>query len=451
MHQNLFKALFLLKYNVIKPNLIKTIKRVWQNQYMSKDQLMEMQQSKVKNILNHAYNNTLFYKRKFDEAGFHPDFFHDLKDIEKIPILKKEEIKSRGDSMMAKNLPEMRAESVNTGGTTGIPMKLYRDAGAKDLMTALYSRTRRLYGCDIGTKTAWIWGLAKPEEYRDFRQNNFKLQFLKNTAWFNAFDMTAKSMSQFARFSFQFKAELIIGYVSSLFELALFFKANNLKLYTPKAIWLTAEPVDNVQRRTIESVFKCPTFSQYGSSEILHIATECSAHQGLHIHADSRYVEVIDSKGNSSGPDEIGYIVVTDLENYVMPIIRYKNDDMSSFMNEQGCDCGSTFPKLNPIVGRVYNVFKLRSGKQIYGHMFSKKMFNYVKEIQQFQIHQTSYEEVDVFIVPGIVEDRSNLIKELQEYFESYTGKEVRYNFHFVDNIEREKSGKLLYTKSDVK
>ena len=167
MYKNFFKVLFLLKYNIINPDLIKTIKRVWNNQYVSKAQLMEMQLSKVKNILNHAYNETIFYKKKFDEAGFHPDQFCDLEDIKKIPILKKDEIKTQVDTMVATNLPEMRAESVNTSGTTGIPMKFYRDTGTKDLITAFYFRTIKTYGCDIGTKTAWIWGLNKKEEYLD--------------------------------------------------------------------------------------------------------------------------------------------------------------------------------------------------------------------------------------------------------------------------------------------
>jgi phenylacetate-CoA ligase len=450
MNKHLYNTLFFTRYWFNKPGLITDIKTAWKNQYLLKTELINLQEVKLKKLLHHAYEFSPFYKEKFDHVGFHPNRFNNLSDIEMIPFLTKQEIRDHLETITVSGLPTSRREKVNTGGTTGIPMRFYRDTAVKDLMTALYLRTTRMYGCSVGSKTAWIWGLRKEDEYLDFRSNNFKSRFLKNTVWFNGFDMHTQSMNEFSLFSFRYKPELIVSYVSSLFEYAQFMKQNQIQFHPPKAIWLTAEPVEEMQRKLIEEVFQCPTFSQYGSSEILHIATECSAHKGLHLHADSRYVEITDRTGKGLKADEPGYIVVTDLENFAMPLIRYKNDDMSSFLIDE-CKCGSNLPKLNPIMGRVYNVFKLRSGKQIYGHMFSKKLFDYVYEIQKFQVHQTSYETINVSIVPGIILNKELLINELLSYFKSYTGDEVNYNFRFVDDISREKSGKLLYTKSDIK
>jgi phenylacetate-CoA ligase len=449
MNKLVFKTIFYLKNKIAKPDLLSQIDRAWISQYMAKEGLESLQFNKLKNLIIHAYTNTQFYKAKFDNAGFHPNQLTGLKDIENIPILTKKEIRDNIVTMSAGNLPKNRFERVNTGGTTGIPMMFYRDNETKGRMTALYFRTIRMYGCGIGTKTAWIWGLTKENEYLDFRKNNFPSRYIKNITWFNGFDMNPQSMKQFADYSFRYKPELLISYVSSIFEYALFLKQQNLPFHPPRAIWLTAEPVDEIQKKTIETVFQCPTFSQYGASEILHIATECKAHNGLHIHADSRYVEITNTDGTSSPIGEPGYVVVTDLENYAMPIIRYKNDDMSSTKSGK-CSCENNFPMLNPIIGRVYNVFKLKSGKQIYGHMFSRKLFTYVKEIKQFQIHQTDYETIKVNLVPGIIIDRARLVDELLSYFTYYTGDEAKYEFNFVESIQRERSGKLLYTKSEI-
>ncbi len=449
MNKHIFNSIFFAKNRLMNPGLIKDIDLAWKNQTLSTNELYELQVTKLKKLLHHAYDHCPFYRQVFEKANFHPSKFKDLTDVVRIPVLTKQEIRDHLETITADNLEPSLREAVNTGGTTGIPLKFYRDVASKDWMLALYLRTTRMYGCTAGSKTAWIWGLKKEDEYLDFRKKDFKSKFIKNTVWFNGFDMNADSMKQFSRFSHQYKPELIISYVSSIFEYASFLKQHQIPFHSPKAIWLTAEPVEERQRKLIEEAFNCPTFSQYGSSEILHIATECSVHKGLHIHADSRYVEITDIMGNGLMPDEQGYIVVTDLENYVMPIIRYKNEDISSFMIDQ-CSCGNNFPKLNPILGRVYNVFKLRSGKQIYGHMFSKKLFGYVDEIQKFQVHQTSYEMITVSIVQGNLKDKELLISELLCYFKYYTGDEVNYTFQFVDDIPREKSGKLLYTKSDI-
>ncbi len=450
MNKYIFKTLFLFKNSIFNPEIISEIKTTYSNQFVDPIEMSKKQFLKLQNIIHYAYNNSEFYKKKYSDVGFHPDMLKTVKDLEKIPLLSKQDIRDNLEAFVPKKISKDRIEVVNTGGTTAIPMKIYWDNKKVNLMGALYFRTIRMYNCDIGSKTVWIWGLKQGNEYLDFRNKNVKEKYMKNVSWYNGFDMTPVSMKQFADFCLSFKPELMIGYVSSFYEYSRFIKTNGIKVFHPKAIWLTAEPVDTNQRSLIEEVFQCQTFSQYGSSEILHIATECKVHNGLHIHADSRFVEITDDKGKQLSVDESGFIVVTDLENYVMPLIRYKNDDISSF-KLGSCSCGNNFPMINHVIGRVYNVFKLKSGKQIYGHMFSRKLFTYVDEVKQFQVHQTSYENINIYLVPGKIKDRNILINELLLYFKYYTADEVIYQFHFVDIIEKERSGKLLYTKSDIK
>lgn len=449
MNSTLFNFIFKTKQLFHNRNLLHELAQTRKNLYADRFFLEDMQLIKFKSIFEYAYNSSPFYSSKYKESNIHPSEIKTLHDIYKVPFITKTEIRENIDQILLPTLDSKLKIPVNTGGTTGVPMKLYWDKRKANLMNALYFRTIEMNGCGIGSKTAWIWGLKKEDEYMDFRnQNQFK-RWLKNTTWLNGFDMTPNSMSEFSIFSFKYKPELIIGYVSSLFEFAKFIIDNNIKIYPPKTIWITAEPSTREQRELIERAFKAPTFSQYGCSEILHLATECYKHEGMHIHADSRLIEITDENGYPIPDGESGYLVLTDLENYVTPLIRYKNDDMGSKKKEP-CSCGITFPMLEKVDGRVYNVFKLKSGKQIYGHMFSRIFFNYVEEIQQFQIHQTSIEHINVYIVPGKIKDRTALQTKLLDAMCYHTKFEINYQFHWVKNIQKEKSGKLLYTKSDV-
>jgi phenylacetate-CoA ligase len=449
MNKALFKSFFLFKQYIHNGAFLKEISQTRKNLYLDRNDIVSLQLKKFKDLCSYAYNNSPFYAEKYKNAGVTPLDINNLHDLEKIPFITKSEIRDNLVRIIPSGIKDAWKVPVNTGGTTGVPMKLFWDKRKANLMSALYFRTLEMNGCRIGSKTVWIWGLKEGNENQDFRNQLPLKRWLKNISWFNGFDMTPEAMHEFCEFSFCFKPEILISYVSSLYEFSKFILENKLDIFPPNTIWITAEPSTKEQRETIERAFNAPVFSQYGSSEILHLATECNRHEGLHIHADSRIIEITDENGQKLPEGETGNVVITDLENFVTPLIRYKNDDIAS--TKPGfCSCGITLPLLNEVAGRVYNVFKLRSGKQIYGHMFSRIFFNYVNEIRQFQIHQKSHEKIDVYIVPGIISDRHSLQVELLNSMKYHTGSEVQYQFYWVDEIKKEKSGKLLYTKSDV-
>lgn len=450
MDESLNNIIKNLKYSIFNRNLLEKVRITESNLMLDRYKLRELQLRKLRELLSFAYMSCPFYRRKYDEVGIQPERIHDFDDFHKVPIITKTEIREHLEEMLPKGIERNLLEEVYTGGTTGVPMKIYRDEQKYDLMTALYLRTTRMWGCNLGTKTVWIWGIPKIQEKQyDFRYQSRIRRFLKNVTWFNAFDMTPESMTSFAHFMNEFRPDLIIGYVSAMYEYAKFLEGNCMRVYAPRAICITAEPSESVQRSLIERVFRTKTFDEYGSSEILRIAVECTKKQGLHIHADSRYVEIIDSSGVHVPRGDIGNIVVTDLENRVMPLIRYKNDDIGS-LREDCCECGLHLPMMNYVKGRIYDMITLKSGKKIYGHMFSRVLFNYIEQIKQFQVHQTSFNQIVIRVVPEKLGNFDKFKTEVLAAFKEHTDNAIDYTFEIVDHIKREKSGKLRYVKSDV-
>ena len=112
------------------------------------------------------------------------------------------------------------------------------------------------------------------------------------------------------------------------------------------------------QRRNIEKSFKTPVFNRYGCREVGHIASECPAHKGMHYDADRLIIEIVDDEGNTCPPNTVGNIVITDLNNYVFPLIRYKIGDMGSLSDDTNCECGCTFPKIRKIEGRSFDIIQ---------------------------------------------------------------------------------------------
>lgn len=440
-----------LRYSLNNRNMLEQIRNTENRVTLTKEQLSDLQMKKLRELLFYAYNNCPFYHEKYSNLDLRPEDISNFDDFQKVPIITNTELRENIEKMIPTCIDRSLLEVAYTGGSTGVPLKVYWDRRKKDLMQALYLRTIRFWGCDIGTKTAWIWGRipSEPERLMDFRYQSKFRRFLRNVTWFNAYDMTEETMREFAEFLNQFKPGLIIGYVNALCEYARFLKENMIKIYSPKAIWITAEPSGFHQRKLIEKAFGAKTYNQYGSSEILHIAAECSIRSGLHIHADSRYVEICDANNMRIPPGEIGNIIVTDLENRVMPLIRYKNEDMGS-LKQSNCKCGINLPLMDNVVGRSFDIIKLKNGRKVYGIMFSKIMFGYVEEIKQFQFHQVSLENIIVRIVPAKTENLEKLRHEIHSRLRKHTANLIDYSFEFVDSIRKEKSGKLQYVKSDL-
>ena len=103
-------------------------------------------------------------------------------------------------------------------------------------------------------------------------------------------------------------------------------------------------------------------FNFYVSTEFGEVASECGAHEGLHVHADQLIIECQDDNGQTREAGQPGAVIVTSLYSFVMPFIRYRLGDICTFIERQ-CSCGSTFPLISAPLGRQDDVLRLPSGK----------------------------------------------------------------------------------------
>ena len=110
---------------------------------------------------------------------------------------------------------------------------------------------------------------------------------------------------------------------------ARFLRERGIRAYRPQSLVTSAEMLEEEDRRTLEEVFGCPVFNRYGCREVSVIASECPAHSGLHVNAECLLVE-IETPSGPADPGEVGAILVTDLLNLAMPLIRYRIGDLGA-------------------------------------------------------------------------------------------------------------------------
>ena len=236
----------------------------------------------------------------------------------------------------------------------------------------------------------------------------------------------------------------MLAYPSLAYDLALRIEAGEVSPVRVPVINVTAEPLYEFQRRKIETCLADHVYSRYGAREFGTVAFECRQKQGLHIIAESVYIEIIPSFFNN----DVGVVLVTDLLNKTMPLIRYRIGDLAK-VDESKCSCGLELPRLLEIQGREVDTIWRPDGTGLPG-------FQIVILVGQcgidtkVQVVQKKPEEI-IIRVQGRLDEHKSAIDRLLDIFREVIGNDINYLVCQVEKIERAPSGKYRYVISDVK
>jgi phenylacetate-CoA ligase len=217
-------------------------------------------------------------------------------------------------------------------------------------------------------------------------------------------------------------------------------------IHQPRAIVGAAEALHEFQRELLEKAFGCPAFNTYGCREVMLIAAECEQRCGLHVNADHLAVELVDRNG-AVPRGRPGDVVVTDLFNYGMPLIRYVNGDMAT-EGDGACSCGRGLPLLSRVDGRVLDAIISPDGHLLPG-IFFPHMLKEVRGIERFQVVQRRLDQLDISIVRG-KDFEEEALPFIRHEVHRVLGASVALNFQFVDDIALTRSGKLRVTVSEL-
>ena len=195
-------------------------------------------------------------------------------------------------------------------------------------------------------------------------------------------------------------------------------------------------------RASAEIIFKAKVHNRYGGREVGLITMECPEGR-MHINCHDLYLE-IDSPDPYAEPGEI---LITQLNNYAMPFIRYRIGDIGRLSNEV-CPCGNQLPILDELHGRTTGTFRTRTGTFIHGGYFTRQFYNLVG-ISQFQLIQETFERCVLKLVINAQWRETTediLVQKIQEVL----GADVVVTVEFVEDIPLPASGKREYTISKV-
>jgi len=407
-------------------------------QFWSEEQLRDYQLVKLKELLEFAFSHSPFYKNLYQEAGITPDDIRCLEDLRRLPSIDKSDLINQLDRMLPSK-PHFLWSQKTTGGSTGEPVKLYKNPMALARERCATWRGYEWAGLRIGDAQLRFWGV--PHD----RISSWKAiltDLIANRRRISAFNLTEESLLRYYRSARKYKPRYLYGYVSVIEEFARFISQKGLEpIPSLRSVITTSEVLSPEVKNTIEASFKVRVFNEYGCGEVGSIAHECEK-GSMHLMADNVIVE------KDTGNEVTGELLVTDLFNYATPLIRYRLGDFATFSNQR-CPCGRGLPVMESIHGRAYDILLMPDGRRVHPeaviYVFEDIQRD-TKAFKQFQIIQNSPSEILVKIVPADLFDDSIKYK-IKILLESRLSKDIKYKFETVPKIPREVSGKMRVVK----
>jgi len=416
------------------------INKVMRQQWYTSDKLKEYQNRKLRCMLQHAYNNSSFYHEKFQKNNITPDDIHGLEDLHRIPFTsKKEIIDNFPDKIITKNYRFSRLVYKKTSGSSGLQMTIATDPRCEDFYDAVYGRALFNLGYRPWQPMAYFW----PPTYH--RKKTYEHFFLMRKDWLSSTLSPERQAAALAAL----KPGIIYAFPTSLVAIAKIIEKNreNYKGINPRFIISHAETLFEDSRDYLESVFGCPVYNEYGTTEFVRMAWECKERKGLHIDIDSIILEVL-KNGKPCRPGEPGEIVLTGIHNYAMPIIRYRIGDIG-VLSDKPCPCGRRLPLLKRVEGRTDSFLVLPSGRIISPRNIVPLIEKF-RQIAEFRLVQEDKDKMVLYIVdnssaPG------DLIARLKKELYNLIDKEVDLKIERVTRLEKNERGKMQAVVSKVK
>jgi phenylacetate-CoA ligase len=391
---------------------------------------------RLRALLVHARDTVPFHAERMAAAGLVPERMTSPADLAPLPPLTRSDVVSRAAMLTSRAFADRDLARVTTGGTTSAPVPFVQDRAAIAAKDALARVLRERMGWKRGMRAGYLWGAAQdlPSGARGRLarwRDALKHRFVNRAVYLPAGDLSDEVLDAHIAALQRFRPTWLQGYPTATDLLARRLLARGERLHVPHVL-LTAEPVLPAQRERIGRALGADVLAFYGSRETGWIASECRAEKRAHVNVAGVHLEAT--------PD--GRLLVTDLLNRGMPLIRYEIGDLGR-LDAAPCPCGDPRPLLARLEGRTLDVFVLPSGRRVPGVIPDVRGLQQdALGIEDARMVQNDLRSLDVEWVAG-PNFRPEHLEAFREHLDHVFFHELELRFTRVEAIPAEPNGKV--------
>jgi phenylacetate-CoA ligase len=401
------------------------------SQYWDREKQAAYIQSRLEQTLQAAARIS-FYAERFEGDPCASEFG-------RLPILQRADVPLLNHAVRSAFPAKTKYSSDCSSGSTGMPVEFLFDQSHQASRFAARARYLRENRWNPARSNVWLiyTGAYTGSEDRNLIQTHLMP--------LNHFLPIPTDFRRLALEVGRFDPAFLYAYPSFLEALMDALQQTGVRLRSLQRIFCGSEVLNDHVRSRARSLFGVDISDNYGSTEAF-IAWQCPSGK-YHINSEHVFVEIVDEQGAPSPAGEMGRVLVTTLQNNLMPLVRYEIGDYAVASVEQ-CQCGRTLPTLDRVVGRSVNLFRLRGGQLLSPWILMGAVRDRI-EVKQFQVVQQA---IDQFLVK-VVADKMvspDQKESLQADFSRFIGYEVNVLVEQVAEIPRTTGGKFMTTISEL-
>ena len=422
----------------------RVLREMQAEQWVPATKLRQSQEKRLRVLLTHAAASVPYYADLFRELRLDVGDLRHASDLEALPFLTKDVIRQNLDQLKSRHARGV--QKFSTGGSTGTPLIFYLGPTRVSSDVAARMRAESWFGVTIADPEFAIWGspaeLSKQDRLRDLRDRILRTRLL------SAFEMNSETMTRYLDEMTRKGCRRVFGYPSSIALLCQHARreGRDLRQLGVKAVFVTAEYLYEHWRSTIAEAFGCAVANGYGGRDSGFVAHECPA-GGMHITADRLIVEIVDEEGQPQPQGHSGEIVVTNLDTWEMPFIRYRTGDVGALASKT-CVCGRSLPLLERVEGRKTDFIVAPDGRVMHG-LSLIYVIRDIAGIEAFRITQKRLMDFEVEIVPNQQYDPSSE-GHIREGFSRRLRAPVAVQVRYTAFIAPTSSGKTRHVVSEI-
>lgn len=434
LYTTILKIILLpLADKALKTSISSKLNQIKQMQKLSSEEINSWQNIKLQELIKHAYKHTKYYKNLFDSLQIKQDSIKTVKDLQKLPILTKQDIINNYKDLIPDNLKTIPHKQSSTGGSSGDPLKFLLDYNSWS-----YSNANTIYNWE---KTGYKYGnthiaLGSTSLFID-KETSFKHKIyykLKNKVGLNGVNMSSEVCKEYVSLIRKKKIFYIYGYASSIYLLAKWVIENKEDV-SIKVCFTTSEILTSSFKETILRAFNCKILDCYGASDGGITAFD---HLGGYFEVGYNCILRLDENETSNQ----GSALLTDLLNYAMPLINYKLGDELVLNDKKNSKHTYNGQTINQVIGRTSDLIQLSNGNILTGPGFTI-LFKDIP-VDYYCIEKVNDNTIKCYI-KKLSNYKSTHEEIINSTFKKHMGINTNFSIEYTDNIKYSSSGKRLY------
>jgi phenylacetate-CoA ligase len=409
---------------------------------LSGDQIVALQAEKLRRLLVHARDRVPWYRERMRDLG-NPAREDPWAILARLPLVARSDLQQHLADFVAEGAAGLVVG--HTSGSSGEPLRFYLDAPRMAADKAARYRAQLDWGVGVGDRKVWLWGRPAESSWQD-RLKTLRDRIM-NERVLDAYDLTPDRMHRHLETLLGWRPQSVTGYPSAAWRLCRFALDQRIRLHPAEiGVWFTTgEMLQEHHRSTIEQASGGRVANEYGLREAGFVAHQCP--QGtMHVTAENVFMETVRIDGSSAG-DSIGEVVVTNLDNLGMPLLRYRTRDYGR-LGRAECPCGWRTQTLSDLAGRQSDFLIAADGTPTVGFALSRRFWD-VPGVRQFRVVQQSLAATRVLVVAGdgFGDDSRRCIEAM---IREVLGPAVAVTIERVQLIPPDPSGKTGYIQSRI-